>query len=197
VAAAQTFADRALALYAEMDNARAVGLLRVVSAGLLLRQERPEPARAQAILQRALEDLQAVGTRLDLSYVQTEQARSLLLSGEAEKARAVAQAALEAASHGDRLQRGRVLLVLGHAARLSGDVPDALANLEAAARQLRAAGAVRQAATTWRELGEAYVALGEISSALNALRNASDLAGATYRPMELGSDAAAGQTLRT
>lgn len=196
VAVAKSHADRALALYAEMDNARALGLTRVVSAGLLLRQERPEPARALTILDQAMNELQEVGTQLDLSYVQTERARALLLCGDADQARVVARAALHGASPGDRLQRGRVLVVLGHAARMSGDTDEAIQSFEAAAGHLQELGAFRQAATVWRELGEAYADLGDALSALDALRKASDLAGATYRPWGLGSDAAAGQTVR-
>ena len=55
-------ADRALALYEELDNQRAVGLLRVVTAGLLLRQEQPEPDKAVPLLARAEEDSLKPGT---------------------------------------------------------------------------------------------------------------------------------------
>jgi transcriptional regulator with XRE-family HTH domain len=196
VALAKVHADRAMALYAELDNVRALALLRVVSAGLLIRQDHPEPDRALAKLDQALSSLREVGTELDVSYVQTERARSLLLSGEADQARAVANEALNGTSPSNRLHRSHVFLVQGHAARLLGDSAEATRCYEAAAKQLHDFGARRQAATAWRELGEAYAELGETSSALDAFRKVSDLAGATYQPLAAGSHAAAGQPVR-
>jgi transcriptional regulator with XRE-family HTH domain len=204
--AARVHADRALALYEEIDHARAVALMRVVSAGLLLREAEPQPDRARDLLERAMRDLAEVGTQLDLGYAETERARSHLLCGDPAQAQLVAEAAFAALSGGDRLQRGRVLLVLAQAQRMSGDQPAALHTLQQAAEQLHAAGASRQAALAWRELGEAYAALGHAQEAIDSLRRASDLAGAPYLPVEpagsrpdsareLALDAAAGQTV--
>jgi transcriptional regulator with XRE-family HTH domain len=196
VAAARIHADRALALYSEIDNARAVGLLRVVSAGLRLREERPDPYRALPELDRAVADLSTVGTRLDLGYAHTEQARAHLLAGDAERAAELGRQALDDLVDGDRLQRGRTLVVVGQAAAALHDEESALNAYRQAVELLRAAGASRQAASSWRELGEAYVALGRSSEAIDALRQASDLAGATYNPVRTALDATAGQTVR-
>jgi transcriptional regulator with XRE-family HTH domain len=191
---ARLMADRALALYEELDNQRAVGLLRVVAAGLFLRQERPEPEKAEPLLERALAELTDSGTDLDLSYLRTEQARAQLLAGRAAQASETAEAALAALPDGDRLQRGRMLLLVGHAARAQGKTDDALAAFRAAADYLRQAGAARQAATAWRELGEAYVELGRPDEAIESMRRANDLAGVRHTPHVL--DAAVGQTVR-
>ena len=54
---AREHADRALALYSEIDNARNVALLRVVSAALRLRQPEPDGHAALRDLERAIGDL--------------------------------------------------------------------------------------------------------------------------------------------
>jgi tetratricopeptide (TPR) repeat protein len=193
MSAARVYADRALALYEEIDHALAVALMRVVSAGLMLRDDQPEPAEALALLERALDDLSEVGTPVDLGYAQTERARSQLLAGDPDRAQEAAHEALSCLAGGDRLQRGRVLLVLAQTMREQGDTPGALDQLRAAAEQLRASGATRQAAMSWRELGEAYVELGDPEAAVDCLRRAADLAGAPYHPVRPGLTTATGK----
>ena len=191
---ARLHADRALALFAELDNARFVAMLRVVSAGLLLRQAQPDPQAALPALRLALVELQDVGTRLDLGYARTEEARALLAAGDLDEAGDTGRRALLDLATGDRLQTGHALLVVGRVAMAQGDTEDALALLRQAASALEESEASRQAGTAWRELGEAYVELGRSTEAIEALRRASDLAGATYNPLRPAL-AAAGQTV--
>ena len=191
---ARLHADRALALFAELDNARFVAMLRVVSAGLLLRQAQPDPRAALPALRLALVELQDVGTRLDLGYARTEEARALLSAGDLDEAGDTGRRALLDLATGDRLQTGHTLLVVGRVAMARGDTEDALALLRQAATALEESEASRQAGTAWRELGEAYVELGRSTEAIEALRRASDLAGATYNPLRPAL-AAAGQTV--
>ncbi len=191
---ARLHADRALALFAELDNARFVAMLRVVSAGLLLRQAQPDPRAALPALRLALVELQDVGTRLDLGYARTEEARALLAAGDLDEAADTGRRALLDMATGDRLQTGHTLLVVGRVAMARGDTEDALALLRQAATALEESEASRQAGTAWRELGEAYVELGRSTEAIEALRRASDLAGATYNPLRPAL-AAAGETV--
>ena len=191
---ARLHADRALALFAELDNARFVAMLRVVSAGLLLRQAQPDPRAALPALRLALVELQDVGTRLDLGYARTEEARALLAAGDLDEAGDTGRRALLDLATGDRLQTGPTLLVVGRVAMARGDTEDALALLRQAATALEESEASRQAGTAWRELGEAYVELGRSTEAIEALRRASDLAGATYNPLRPAL-AAAGETV--
>ncbi len=191
---ARLHADRALALFAELDNARFLAMLRVVSAGLLLRQAQPDPQAALPALRLALVELQDVGTRLDLGYARTEQARALLAAGDLDEAADTGRRALLDLATGDRLQTGHALLVVGRVAMAQGDTEDALALLRQAAGALEESEASRQAGTAWRELGEAYVELGRSTEAIEALRRASDLAGATYNPLRPAL-AAAGQAV--
>jgi tetratricopeptide (TPR) repeat protein len=191
---ARLHADRALALFTELDNARFVAMVRVLSAGLLLRQAQPDPGAALPQLRRALEDLHDVGTRLDVGYARTEQARALLAAGDLVEAGEVGRRALLDLATGDRLQTGHALLVVGRVAMAQGDTDEALALVRQAASALEESEASRQAGTAWRELGEAYVELGRPTEAIEALRRASDLAGATYNPLRPVL-AAAGQTV--
>jgi transcriptional regulator with XRE-family HTH domain/tetratricopeptide (TPR) repeat protein len=185
--AARLHADRALALYEELDNQRAVAMLRVVSAALFLRQDQPDPGKALPLLERAFEELSEAGNDVDLAYLRTEQARAELLAGHVDEAATIAARALAALSNGDKLQRGRILLLQGHVARADGRPEDALASFHDAADHLRQAGAARQAATAWRELGEAYVALGRPEEAIDAMRQASDLVGVRLAPYSLAA----------
>lgn len=182
VVAARHHADRALALYEELDSQRAVAMVRVVSAVVLLRQEEPDPATALALLETAFADLSETGNNVDLGYVRTERARAELLLGRVDEAGATVAEALAELSDGDKLQRGRMHLIGGHVFRAQGRTDDALASFQDAANHLRQAGAVRQAASAWRELGEAYVQLGRPEEAIDAMRQASDLMGVRVAP---------------
>jgi transcriptional regulator with XRE-family HTH domain len=187
--AARESANRALALYSEMDNARALGLLRVVSAAIYLSQERPDGDAALPQLAQALVELRDVGSRVDLGYVRTEQARALLVTGDLDGAHEAGLRALEELGDASRLETGRTMLVLGHVAVARGETDAAVDLLRQAAMALEESGS-RQAGTVWRELGEAYIRLGRSEEAIDALRRASDLAGATYNPMRAGLTAA-------
>ncbi|MGC4111151.1 MAG: helix-turn-helix domain-containing protein [Nocardioides sp.] len=184
ILAARHHADRALALYQELDSQRAVALLRVVNAVLLNRQDEPDPGQALALLERASEELSESGNDVDLAYVHTEQARAHLLLGDVADAVETIAAGLSALSEGDKLQRGRMLLLQGHAFRAEGRVDDALASFQDAADHLRRAGALRQAASAWRELGEAYVQLGRADEAIEAMRRSNDLVGVRFAPYQ-------------
>lgn len=142
-----------------------------------------------------MRELAQIGTRVDLGYAQTEVARAHLLAGDPVRAAEVGHEAMTSLSDGDRIQRARTLLVLGQAAAALGETRDAVAAYREAAEVLRAAAASRQAAAAWRELGEAYAAQGQADEAIEALRLASDLAGATYNPVRAALDAAAGQAI--
>jgi tetratricopeptide (TPR) repeat protein len=184
---ARTHADRAAALYAEIDDARRTAVLRTVSAHLSLRGPEPDPADALVQLERAVEELREVGTQLDLGYARTEQARAHLVAGDLAAAGEAGRQALRDLANGDRLQTGRVLLMLGRVAMADEDQGLAVALYRQAADALADSGASRQAGSVWRELGEAYVELGRSEEAIEALRRASDLAGASYNPLRSGA----------
>lgn len=192
--AARRHADRALGLYSEMDNTRAVALLRVVSASLRLHEEQPDPDAALADVELALDSLHDVGSRLDFAYARSQQARALLRQGDPVRAGAVARQALRDLSSGDRLLTGHMMIVLGHVAMTLNDPDEALAYFAQATTALEHIEGPEQAGSAWRELGEAYIELGRPTEGIEALRRASDLAGATYNPLRASAAAGLGVT---
>ncbi len=174
---ARAFVDRALAIYSESDNARAIALLRVTSAGLLLRGPEPVVAEADRLLQQALGELLTVGSPVDIACVETELARCRLLEGDWQAATRTVEIALARLGDNPRTEGARARLLLGHAQLSGGDTEAAVESYAAAASELRASGALRQAASAWRELAEALAALGRVDEALGAYRQGSDAAG--------------------
>jgi tetratricopeptide (TPR) repeat protein len=73
--------------------------------------------------------------------------------------------------------------MLGRVAMAEHDQDLAVALYRQAADALADLGATRQSGNVWRELGEAYIDLGRHEEAIEALRRASDAAGATYNPL--------------
>jgi tetratricopeptide (TPR) repeat protein len=176
-AAARRFVDRARAIYAESDNQRAVALLKLVAAWLILRDEKPELARAEELLESALTDLPVVGSQVDIAYGEIELARCRMLAGDWQDAVRLAEASIERLGDGPRLQGARARLTLGQAKLIGGDQNGALATFATAAKDLRAIGADRQAAEAWRELAEILIRLGRAEDAFEAYRAAADAAG--------------------
>jgi transcriptional regulator with XRE-family HTH domain len=193
---ARRHADRALALYSEIDGTRSVAMLRVVSAMLRLHQDEPDHVGALAEVEVALEELREVGSRLDLAYARSQQARALLRGGDPVGAGEVARRALQDLSTGDRLLTGHMMIVLGHVSMMLGDDEEALAYFEQAATAIEDVEGPGQAGTAWREVGEAYLELGRQQEGIAALRRASDLAGATYNPLRPSLAAATGRVAR-
>ena len=180
---ARAYADRALALYSESDNERAVALLRIVAAWLLLREPEPPIDEAEQLLGRALADLESVGSPVDVAYGETELARCRLLSGDWRDAIDIAERSLAHLGAGPRIESARARLVIGKAALIGGYPDDATRAFDAAVADLRAFGAHWQAASAWRELAEAMASMGRADDALDAYRSASDAAGIS-RPSE-------------
>lgn len=192
---ARVYADRALALYSESDNERAVALLRVVTAWLLLREPDPPLHDAERLLDRALTALEAVGSPVDTAYAETELARCRLLSGDWEDAIRIAEGSLAHLGESPRIEAARARLLIGHARLMGGDTEGAVAAYGQAGADLRDFGAQRQAASAWRELAESLVRLGRTEQAIEAYRNAADAAGVSKAPEQaVISHAAVGRT---
>jgi tetratricopeptide (TPR) repeat protein len=179
---ARRYVDHALALYSESDNARAVALLKIASAWLLLREPQPAIADAERLLHSALTELPTVGSEIDIAYGETELARCRLLEGDWAQAIDLAEASLSRLGDNPRVEAARARLVLGHAKLEGGDLFGALESYSQAATELRSSGARRQAASAWREIAESLVSLGRTEEALDAYREAADAAGVSRAP---------------
>jgi tetratricopeptide (TPR) repeat protein len=176
-AEALTFAQRALALYADGDDIRALGRLRTAYAWVLLHQQPPQVEQAESLLVRALRDLEDVGSEVDLAYGETELARVRLVSGRAEEAAELAARSLDRLGSGRRLETARARLVQGQASLALGDEAAALASYRRAAEDLTTIKASRQAAAGWRELAEVLRQLGRDAEAMAAYQRALDALG--------------------
>ncbi|MFL6137156.1 MAG: tetratricopeptide repeat protein [Frankiaceae bacterium] len=177
--AARAHTERALALYAEGDNARAIAALRVNCAWLMLRAPEPDrdPAEAARLLERAIGELTEVGTPTDVACAETELARCHLLAGDLDEAAAVAWRALDRLAGAPRLEAAKARVVLAEVQLAMGAVEAAVEAYGAAAADLAQVGASRQAAIVWRELADALVGLGRTDAAMAAYRSAADAAG--------------------
>lgn len=191
VRSATRYLDRALALYSESDNARALSVLKTAAAWVILRSPEPDLADAERLLQQALAELEVDGSSVDLAYAETELARCRLLEGNNAAAIDLAKTAIDRLGFHPRLERAQALLVVGQARLNDGDTEGAIASYELAAADLRNAGADRQAASAWRELAEALARVDRPDEALEAYRLAADSAGVSRAPDATTSQTAA------
>jgi tetratricopeptide (TPR) repeat protein len=182
VRSATRYLDRALALYGENDNSRALSFLKVAAAFVMLRTPEPDLAEAERLLTQALAELEVDGTSVEMAYAETELARCRLLEGNTAAATELAAAAIDRLGPHPRLERAQALLVVGQARLDEGDDDGAIASYELAAADLQKAGADRQAASAWRELAEALARLDRPDDALQAYRRAADSAGVSRVP---------------
>ncbi|MFE1291104.1 helix-turn-helix domain-containing protein [Streptomyces sp. NPDC058751] len=167
-AAAQV--ERALAMYAEGDNERAIARLQTAYAAVLLNTEPPQPQVARDLLDQARTSLEQLGGAVDLAYTLTNMARADLQLGDFDAAISHAGSSLEQLGPEHRLQTARTLLVLASAHFRRGDLKEARRTQETAALHMEASGANRQSAFAWAELAESLEATGDTDRALWAYR---------------------------
>ncbi|WP_063770935.1 helix-turn-helix domain-containing protein [Streptacidiphilus neutrinimicus] len=165
---ALTLIERALAIYAEGDDARALARLRNAYAVVLLQSDTPDVGAARDQLNRSAELLADHGSTVDQAYCHTALARAELLDGEGEAALEHARQALELLGDGHRLQTARALLVMAAARFHLGRDDAAEADAERAALLLEASDAGRQAASAWNDLAEIMQVAGHAERAAHA-----------------------------
>ncbi|MEU8934798.1 helix-turn-helix transcriptional regulator [Streptomyces sp. NPDC048409] len=190
---AAALVERALAIYAEGDNERAIARLQTAYASVLLNLVPPRPDVARQLLGQARTALEDVGGVVDLAYVFTNLANSDLQLGDFEAAITHANAGLERLGSEHRLQTARTLLVLASAYLRRGDLAEAKRIQETAAVHLEASQASRQSAFAWAELADTLTATGDTERALWAYRQSLMRLG---HRNALGVDRAAEQTRR-
>lgn len=172
--AARIYTERALALYGEGDNARAVAGLRMNCAWLMLHSAEPEIAEATGLLEQAVATLAEVGTETDVACAETELARCHLLSGDTQSAVDLARRAVARLAKGRRLEAADASLILARAELASGNRSAAMAAYEVTVKRLNDTGRSRRAAVLWRELGDDLLALGLTTDAVNAYQHTAD-----------------------
>jgi tetratricopeptide (TPR) repeat protein len=179
---ALSLAERALAVYAEGDDARALARLRVAYGWLLLRSLPPRPEAARDQLRASLDALRDVGSEIDLAYCETELARAELLLDRPREAMALADAALERLGDTPRLETAFSTLVRARAVLALGEHDEAVAAYRTAAQTLGGLRLSRDAANAWRELADSFTRLGMLEDAAMAYQQALTDAGVRAVP---------------
>ncbi|MFL6138769.1 MAG: helix-turn-helix domain-containing protein [Frankiaceae bacterium] len=170
IRAAIRLADRAAAMYGELEFAFEVAALRGNVASLSLRLPDIDLDVAEQQLRESISGMaEGIHGPADLAEIEKELARCLLLAGRVGAAVDTARDALERVP-AQPLERARVLAVLAAALLADGRDDEALATYQDAAVALEACGAGRQAAPVWRELADVLSAMGRESDANAMLR---------------------------
>ena len=157
--AAIMLAERALALYAEDDDERALARLRVAYGWLLLRTSPAQPKQARDVLLTAHKSLADVGSSTDIAYCETELARASLMLGRAKSALTYADKAAARLSDEAQIEGAYVQLVRGGALLALDRRDEAVAEYRRAAGALASLDAARLSAGAWRELADAFTRL--------------------------------------
>ncbi|MFJ9621733.1 helix-turn-helix domain-containing protein [Streptomyces sp. NPDC101181] len=167
---ALTLIEKALAIYAEGDDQRALARLRNAYAMVLLHSDTAQPEVAREVLDQSLASLREVGSNVDIAYCLSALAQVELRLGNAANAIDHANRALELLGSDHRLQSARNHLVLAAAQLALGDKESARDAYERGALMLEASEASRQAAFAWAELAEILKLCGEDERAVWAYR---------------------------
>ncbi|MDO0925060.1 helix-turn-helix domain-containing protein [Streptomyces sp. TG1A-8] len=169
-AEALSMITKAVAIYSEGEDERALARVRNAYAGVLLHSDTPDPDAAIKLLEQSAASLSAIGTDIDLAYTQTALARAELFLGHAQRAVEHAQRALDLLGSGHRLESARAYIVMAAAHLKQNDRAAARHAYERGALMLEASEARRQAAFAWSELAEVFEQDGESDRAVWAYR---------------------------
>ncbi|MGW0514281.1 helix-turn-helix domain-containing protein [Streptomyces olivaceoviridis] len=168
---------KAVAIYAEGDDERALARVRNAHATLLLQSEEANPEAAKTLLEQSAATLRALGSSIDVAYVETAMARADVMLGRPDSAIEHAERALDLLGSEHRLESARVHLVIATAHLLRDDHEAVQAAYERGALLLEASEAGRQAAFAWSELAEILERSGENERAVWAYRQGMQLLG--------------------
>lgn len=180
-ALALILAERALALPAEDELARHLGLLKAGYGSLLLDGPAPEPGQAKKYLALAGTELARCGRPLDRAGCELSLARADLMLGQYADGAAHAERALDLVGRQYSGLGVWAWLQLGEARRLQGQEQAATAALRTVELLLgeaeaRLAGG-RERAEAWRALGDQWLGHGCPDAAMNAYRQGLAAAG--------------------
>jgi transcriptional regulator with XRE-family HTH domain/Tfp pilus assembly protein PilF len=172
VAEALHLTGRALAIYGELDNRRALAMLRRNQGWLLLQQDERQHGRARPLLAQALADLLEVGNPGEAAEAEADLARCELYAGHVEEALELARLATRRAADGPVIEAAKIRTVLAEALLRGGDTAAAVEVYRSVADELDRLGARRHAASVWHQLAAAYRATGDVAGAFDAYERA-------------------------
>ncbi|MFV2013570.1 MULTISPECIES: helix-turn-helix domain-containing protein [unclassified Micromonospora] len=176
-------AERALAMYAEEDDERAIAMLRTNYAWLLLRRDPPDVARAHNMLRRAYAVFERERLETQLAHCEAELSAVALHEGRVADAEAYARKALARLDGRPVLEVARLHMALAYALAARGDADAGVEAALAASGHLGRLDAGRQALAVWREIADFLAATGRTAEALETFRQLADAAGT--RPLAM------------
>ncbi|MDH6138640.1 MULTISPECIES: helix-turn-helix domain-containing protein [Kitasatospora] len=170
-------AERALALMAESDNVRHVGILKLNCGNYLLDTGTTDLGRVQQLFDEAREALLECGNTTDQVHVEGQQARLALHQANPDRAVDLASRALGLLRNESTYAAGQIRVYLAQAQYERGDSEAAVETLHALVRQLGRVATNRHIAVVWRQVGDLWRQLGHASEALAAYDRALGEAG--------------------
>ncbi|MCU1599623.1 MAG: transcriptional regulator [Frankiales bacterium] len=194
LADALLLAERALALFGELDNVRATSSLRILQAWVQLEDPQGDASLARPLLIQARSALLDAGLEIEAAYAETELARAEAALGDGAAGVAWARSSLDRLGDEAAVEAVRARLALARALLATGEAAPAMAEMETAAEALQSLSADRQSAAAWRELAELQDGAGLSALAAASFRRALDVLGVPARRVgaPVTADATAG-----
>lgn len=174
-AEALSMAERALAAYRGVTDARSTANLRVIAANVVLHNDPTHTALATKALQQTYDLLLPLGALTELSTCETALARAAVARNDAEEAMSWAEVAIahtEERQH--RPERAWALMVRCRCHHTAGRSDLARVDADATRQVLATLAPGRHTAGGWRELGNVLRDLGDVQAAMDAYEQALD-----------------------
>ncbi|MDH6116705.1 transcriptional regulator with XRE-family HTH domain [Kitasatospora sp. GAS204A] len=165
-------AERALALMAESDNVRHIGLLKVNCAAYLLEIDSCDLDHVAVLLTEAQETMLEVGTAAEQASVETYRARLALRQADPDAALERASRALGLLRNESRWESASARVVLAQAQFERGEATAGAETLHAVERQLGQIPVNRNTALVWRQAGDVWQLNGHPNEALAMYQHA-------------------------
>lgn len=171
VEAALEFSGKALAIFEQADDNRALAGLRAEVADLHLATDPPRPETALEMLDLAEQEMDwSATTRSDRASMLVTRARAHLLRGDTASARLELDRAREVMPEAATFVQAFAASLAGQVAMAEGDAGEARRHYAEGARILTGAGADRRIGRLWTELGDLLAQAGDNDAAVQAFR---------------------------
>jgi tetratricopeptide (TPR) repeat protein len=176
-------AERALALFAEGQDARNLGRLRTALGTMQLRMDPPQIEEAQLHLRLAAEEYQwSSASAVDIGRNDLAQARAHYLAGDVETAEALSSRVHENVHSLSPVTAADAKSLEGQVQAARGDIEAAVRSYREAVLMLTSVGSDRDAAELWFELAGLLEEVNEFDAARDAYRSAAAASGVQSRP---------------
>ncbi|BBH16617.1 transcriptional regulator [Nocardioides baekrokdamisoli] len=178
-AAAADFSRKALAIFEEADDMRALAAVRSEAADLHLSMDPPDPVAALEMLDRAEQEMDwSAGSVSGRSALLVTRARAHLMAGDTADASAALERAESGLPEADVVVRAYAASLAGQIAAAEGRTEDAASAYREAVRLLSELGADHRVSRLWYELGDLLAEAGHHQAAVDAFRAGAVAAGA-------------------